>query len=149
MPCALMHSFVYLFTEVYNVTSLFWLLMVFEIFLVILENTSFLVSLAKTLRLLDLNLPLTCAQRRHYLQRTDCFFKTNSTLNRDIFVSTYLYFFRGLCLLPLYFFYTACPTVYFLFCFSVLFLCTCAVFLFYFCLCFGFTICTCVVKLLL
>jgi len=67
MPCTLMLSFVYLFTEVYNVASLFWILMVFEIFLVILETTFFLVSLAKTLRLLDLNLPLTCAQRRHYL----------------------------------------------------------------------------------
>jgi hypothetical protein len=67
--------------------------MVFELFLVILETNTFLVSLAKTLRLLDLNLPLTCAQRRRYLQKSDCFFKTNSTLIRDIFVSNCLRFF--------------------------------------------------------
>ena len=42
-----MHCFAYLFTEVYNVANLFWILMVIELFLVILETTSFLVSLAK------------------------------------------------------------------------------------------------------
>jgi len=97
----MMHCYVFLFTEVYNVASLFWILTVFELFLVILETKPFLVSLAKTLRLLDWNLPLTCAQRRRYLQKTDCFFKTNSTLIRDIFISTFLCFFLGLCLLPL------------------------------------------------
>jgi hypothetical protein len=125
-----MNCFVFLFTEVYNVASLFWILMLFELFLVILETTSFLVSLAKTLRLLDLNLPLTCAQRRRYLQKTNFFSKTNSTLIRDLFVSTY--FFRCLYLLPLYFFILLVQP-YSWFCFSVVFSCTFAVFLYFIC----------------
>jgi hypothetical protein len=44
-----------------------WKLLAFVLFLVMPEISPLLVSLAKTVRLLDLNLSLTCAQRRRYL----------------------------------------------------------------------------------
>jgi hypothetical protein len=59
----LMLYFLFLFIHVYNVARLFWLLLVFEFFLTILETPPCFLLLVKTLRLLDVFRLLTVCEQ--------------------------------------------------------------------------------------
>ena len=68
--------FLFLFIQVYNVGRPFWMLLLFEFFLAILEAPSCLLRLSRTLRLLDVFLRLpVCVKTSNIFRKRVTYFK--------------------------------------------------------------------------
>ena len=128
----LMHYFLFLFIQVKNVALLFWVLPVFEFFIVISETPPCILSLAMSWSANAFQLLTTCAKmipfgNRLLLSKKFC-------ANPWHFYVRLSQFYWGLGLLPLYYFILL--FLLYCFCFVRLVFCFCAFVLFLCLICF-------------